>query len=1433
MGPFLLLNASLVGFFGFAAVYHLILWTTSRRETLLAVFSVDCALRAVSCGIAMGLATSTNIAEAKGNLYGRIAFGLLIMLTWLWSVSLIADVPARWFVWPVSIAFLLAFLIHVLVVPLNSTVLSLGEFRLFWGEIIANPKLGSSGWGIAVLSAVAMSIEVYALYCGSHLWKKDRLGASLIILAALALVLLHITDMLRARGILELPFIGVIGQVIWAGMIGMVIGRRNNRLHQAIVSSEQRFRGIFDQTLQLIGLISTDGRVIEANRPALEFAGVRAEDVIGKLFWETPWWTHSPALQERLRHAIQDAAKGNVVLFETSHPRQDGSLAYVDFSLKPLRNARGEVTMLIPEGTDVTERKLSQDALHRRVTELTILSQIGVICSEASSADAVLERVTPVIAGIGFSHNCGFVMLDPIRQVLVTHPSFIMSNPMESRPDKPLGAAITGEVALTGKPRRVRDVTKEPGYVAVDSRTRSKLCLPMRIGSNVVGVLNVESEDLDAFTAADEQLLSTVVDIVGNAVERLRAQDKITENQQFLSSISQAVPNWIYIFDFDAMSVLYSNRSIFRDLGYPSSAPTDHDPLETFAAHMPPEERPHVTRRLEEWQQLPDGELREDKYHFTHADGTMRSFEGREIVFARRADGSVRQILGVLSDITMRDRAEQSLRQSEQRFAQFMFHLPGLAWIKDHQGRYVYANDAAVKVFRMPREQFYGKADEEIFPAETAAQFKESDRQALLSESGVQTLEILEYDDGVLHHVISSKFSLAFSNDKPTLVGGIAIDITERTRAEETLRESEERFRALVEHGFEGINIVDRDGMLVYAGPGNKSVLGYSAEEVKGRSTFETIHPEDLPKAQAAWHQILQNPAQIFQPAVRLRHKDGSWHWMEVSACNLLHLPAVKGIVVNWRDITQRKLAEDKLHESEERKAAIFESALDALITIDQEGKVVEWNPAAERIFGYTPQQAIGREMADLIIPSQSREAHRAGMEEFRGTGEGSVLRKLVELTALRADGTEFPAEIYITPILTQSPSFSGFIRDITDRKLAEDERRKLEAQILHGQKLESLGVLAGGVAHDFNNLLTVMLGNASLALMHISEESPACSMLREIEHAAERAADLTKQMLAYSGKGKFEIQALRLDGLVQEMATLLKTVVSKKTAVDLGLEAATIEGDPTQIRQVVMNLIINASDSLEGQIGAIQVRTGMLQANADDLLSPYLPEILPAGNYAYLEVEDAGQGMTEETQARIFDPFFTTKFTGRGLGLAAVLGIVRAHRGTIKVISEPGRGTLFKLLFPCTDKAPEARSDVKNGTVPKSGSGTILVIDDERIINTFVQRTLTSAGYHVLAAEDGLEGLKILREHFQEIAAILLDLTMPRMDGLEVMRELRHLAPDIPVLVMSGYSEQEVSLRCEGTGVRGFIKKPFTTHALIASISGIVTPSSPTPDTD
>jgi CheY-like chemotaxis protein len=272
-----------------------------------------------------------------------------------------------------------------------------------------------------------------------------------------------------------------------------------------------------------------------------------------------------------------------------------------------------------------------------------------------------------------------------------------------------------------------------------------------------------------------------------------------------------------------------------------------------------------------------------------------------------------------------------------------------------------------------------------------------------------------------------------------------------------------------------------------------------------------------------------------------------------------------------------------------------------------------------------------------------------------------------------------------------------------------------------------------------------------------------------------------------------------------------------------LDLQAATIEGDATQVRQVIMNLITNASDALNGQAGEIHLRSGVRNATAADLRSPYFPGDLPDGSYAFVEVEDSGAGMNDETLSKIFDPFFTTKFTGRGLGLAAVLGIVRGHRGTIKVSSTPGRGTLFQVFFPSAVAVTARGIEPAYEAVLPHGQGTVLVVEDEPSLRSFAQMVLESTGFQVRTAADGQQGLEAFVEHRQEIVAVLLDLTMPRMDGLEVLRQLRQLAPNVPVLLMSGYNEHEVSKRCAEIGASGFIQKPFAPNDLVVRVCALL----------
>jgi signal transduction histidine kinase len=395
---------------------------------------------------------------------------------------------------------------------------------------------------------------------------------------------------------------------------------------------------------------------------------------------------------------------------------------------------------------------------------------------------------------------------------------------------------------------------------------------------------------------------------------------------------------------------------------------------------------------------------------------------------------------------------------------------------------------------------------------------------------------------------------------------------------------------------------------------------------------------------------------------------------------------------------------------------------------------------------------------------------------------------------------------------------------DLAERKRSEEQRLALERRLLEGQKLESIGMLAGGIAHDFNNLLVGILGNTSLLLTELPPGSPLLERAARIETAATRAAELTQQMLAYAGKGRFVVEPLDLNTLIAEMPQLLSASISKNATLQrqLAPNLPAIEGDITQLRQLIMNLIINASEAIGDQPGTIQVSTSVRHLTATDHLGDN--DALPAGDYVVLEVADDGCGMDETTLARIFDPFFTTKFTGRGLGLAAVQGIVRSHQGALKVASIYGYGTTFSILLPCAATSiGQAEPSAPSATMVALEADLVLVIDDEPDVRLVAEQMLLYAGFEVLLAGSGPAGIELFGEHADAIGCVLLDLTMPNMDGEEVFHALQAIRPNAPIILMSGYSEQEVRKRFDGDGPAGFIQKPFTFKALQAKVQRAV----------
>lgn len=401
-------------------------------------------------------------------------------------------------------------------------------------------------------------------------------------------------------------------------------------------------------------------------------------------------------------------------------------------------------------------------------------------------------------------------------------------------------------------------------------------------------------------------------------------------------------------------------------------------------------------------------------------------------------------------------------------------------------------------------------------------------------------------------------------------------------------------------------------------------------------------------------------------------------------------------------------------------------------------------------------------------------------------------------------------------------------LEEMERRKALEKEKAKMEEHVRHMQKLESLGVLASGIAHDFNNLLAVIVGNSDIIAAEVGGRPLIGHCNIEIQKAAQRASDLVAQMLAYSGGGTFVADAVDLSLLVEGMQYLLRSSVSKKANLEYALvtELPEVAGDAAQLQQVVMNLVTNASDALGDRNGDIRIETGLVDADEAYLASLYLDEHLAPGRYVYLEVKDTGSGLEEQALDKIFDPFFTTKFAGRGLGLAAVMGIVRAHKGGVRVLSIPGQGTAFRIHLPLMNPAAAIRIDDDDEEVLfERGAQNLLILlaDDEEMVRVLGQLILEQHGYKVITASDGDEAIATYIEHADSIALVLLDMTMPRKNGYEVAAAIRSIRRDLPIVLCSGYADVEARSRYADLQMDGFLKKPYRMNELLQVVQRVL----------
>lgn len=591
-------------------------------------------------------------------------------------------------------------------------------------------------------------------------------------------------------------------------------------------------------------------------------------------------------------------------------------------------------------------------------------------------------------------------------------------------------------------------------------------------------------------------------------------------------------------------------------------------------------------------------------------------------------------------------------------------------------------------------------------------------------------------------------------------------------------------------------------------------LLDFSLPDMNGEKLIEKIRLQS-PKP---FSFIVTTGAGDERLAVRMM-KEGARDYLIKDSGFLNLLPKVITRVLREME-TEQQLAEAQsaLLESEKVFRDLFDHSPDPCLLIEGD-RFMECNNAAAGIMNFRSKQEILATHPSALSPEtqpDGRPSKEKANEMMNIAFQKGVHR--FEWLHRRATGELFPVEVTLAHmILRGKPMLYCIWRDLTEQKKAEDERRRLEAQVLHTQKLESLGVLAGGIAHDFNNLLMAILGNVDLALLTLPPDSRAKDRLLAAIKASQRAADLCKQMLAYSGRGKFLVEQIRLNHLIREMGDMLEVSISKKSSLSYHFfdPLPRIDADATQIRQVVMNLIINASEALGENSGSIAVSTQVMECDQEYLKNAWARQDLKAGTFVILEVTDSGCGMDPETLSKIFDPFFSTKFTGRGLGLAAVLGIVRSHGGTLKVFSEKNKGTTFRVHFPVSASLLDSSEASKATVAMWKGAGTILLVDDEEPIRLLGTRILEHLGFQAVTAADGPEAIELFKKDPAAFQCVILDMTMPKLDGEATFRELIKIRKDVRVIMSSGFSEQEISGRFEDNTIAGFIQKPYRVSAL------------------
>ena len=788
--------------------------------------------------------------------------------------------------------------------------------------------------------------------------------------------------------------------------------------------------------------------------------------------------------------------------------------------------------------------------------------------------------------------------------------------------------------------------------------------------------------------------------------------------------------------------------------------------------------------------------------------------EGR-CVGRREPDGSTLWF-GVLFDVTERKRIEEALRDSREAFASILEATFDYYWETDVEGRYSFVSPKVTATLGYEPGELLGRTPFDLMSEAEAA----TGRKLLEDYARRRTPYVAEsqrlHKDG--RSVALKSSGVPRFGPDGALLGfrGVTRDVTERRRANAMLRASEERFRAIFDVAPVGVAQADlATGRLLAVNPRMTSITGYPAEELLGLTVAEITHPGDLEQDRKMFESLARGEADESRVEKRHIRRDGATAWVNV------HVVALRDdggkpsrTLATIEDITERKTAAAALAASEERYRVLFENTTEGIVAIDPETRRFQFhNPAVCAMFGYTPGEFARMQLPDLH-PKEALAGILSGIEAaVRGEGGGANA-----VPCVRKGGSTFQADIRGSAVEVEGRKIVfGFFTDVT-------ERVRLEEQLRQAQKMEAIGQLAGGVAHDFNNLLTVIGGNCDLLISHSDAADPRRDSLADIRAASERAASLTRQLLAFSRKQILEPKILDLNEAVIGIEKMLRRLIGEDVDLltDLTAGRSWVKVDPGQLEQVVMNLVVNSRDAMP-RGGRITIRTWNVEApesaGRDETDGQERrPKVA-------LSISDTGTGIPPEVKPHLFEPFFTTKGVGKGtgLGLATVYGIVTQSGGEIGVESEPGKGATFTVLFPSQPAPREARNSRSAQSPLPQGTETVLVVEDEDAVRRIVRVVLASAGYRVIEARGGAEALEAALKHPDGIQIVVTDVVMPEMSGREVAREIEQHHPAVKILYMSGYMDDAIMRHGIVESGVAFLQKPFTPLALAKKVREVL----------